>query len=102
MLDTSGSWTTDPSDPDAPDPSACALVGTTLLNCQRNENLDLIAHGPPRTTLSRAAVERLGVGRRVRVSGTMVTSHDQDDDEVDEHHRGKERFHYTITVKRVR
>ena len=139
-LDTSGSWGTDPSDPYAPDPSACAFthehrnlkcrvlagatsrrgvrfmlipvngtyrvnvnrIGEGLLNCERNEGLELIDHGSTKTKLTRAAVERLAPGKRVRVSGTIVTSHDYDNDEVDEHHRGRERFKYTLTVRRVR
>jgi len=38
------------------------------------------------------------------VSGTLVTSYDYDINEpaIDEHQRGRERFRYTLTVRRVR
>ena len=43
-------------------------------------------------------------GRRVSVSGTLVTPYDYDAGEpaIDEHQRGRERFRYTLTVRRVR
>jgi hypothetical protein len=34
--------------------------------------------------------------------GAKPKLYDDDDDEVDEHHRGQERFRYTLTVRRVR
>ena len=47
-------------------------------------------------------MERLAPGERVSASGTTEVSYDYDNEEVDEHHRGQERFRYTLTVRRVR
>ena len=49
-------------------------------------------------------MKRLAPGERVSVSGTIVTSYDYDINEpaIDEHQRGRERFRYTLTVRRVR
>jgi hypothetical protein len=59
--------------------------------------------GPPRTKLTEAAVKRLAPGERVRVSGTIVISYDDDTGPpVDQHDRGRERFKYALTVRRVR
>ena len=74
----------------------------SLLECQLHENLQLIEEGPPRTKLREAAVRRLGVGRRARVSGTIVISYDYDSADPFEQRRGQERFKYTLTVRRVR
>ena len=76
----------------------------SMLECQRRENLQLIQEGPPRTKLTEAAVKRLGVGRQVTVSGTIVIPYDYDVDnpDINEHRRGQERLKYTLTVRRVR
>lgn len=57
-----------------------------------------------RTKLTERAVKRLGPGKRVGVSGTLVTSYDNDidDPDINDHQRGHERFRYTPTVRRVR
>ena len=75
-----------------------------MLECQRRENLQLIEEGPPRTKLTEAAVKRLGVGRRVTVSGTIVIPYhyDLDNPDINGHRRGQERLKYTLTVRRVR
>jgi hypothetical protein len=74
-----------------------------MLECQCHENLQLIQNGPPRTKLTEAAVKRLAPGERVRVAGTIVISYDDDTGPpVDQHDRGRERFKYALTVRRVR
>ena len=74
-----------------------------MLECQRHENLQLIQNGPPRTKLTEGAVKRLAPGERVRVTGTIVISYDDDaGPPVDQHDRGRERFKYALTVRRVR
>jgi hypothetical protein len=76
----------------------------SMLECQRKENLQLIQEGPPRTELTEAAVKRLGVGRRVRVSGAIVIPYDYDVDDPNarERRHGQERLKYTLAVRRVR
>ena len=51
-----------------------------------------------------AAVKRLGVGRRVRVSGAIVIPYDYDVDDPNarERRHGQERLKYTLAVRRVR
>jgi hypothetical protein len=80
-----------------------ALHFNSILECQLHENLQLIDTGPPRTKLTESAVKRLRVGRRVRVSGTIVIPYDDDiGPPVDQHDRGQERLKYRLTVTRVR
>jgi hypothetical protein len=76
-------------------------INALPLTCQRNDGLQLL-DSDSQTKLTERAVNRLAPGKRVSVSGTIVTSYDYDDDEIDDHQRGQERFRYTVTVRRVR
>lgn len=76
-------------------------INALPLSCQRHDGVQLLDSQLP-TKLTESAVERLAPGKHVSASGTLVIPHDLDNAEVDEHHRGKERFKYTLTVKRVR
>ena len=78
-------------------------VNALPLACARHDGLQLL-DSSERTKLTERAVNRLAPGRRVSVSGTLVTSYDYDVDDpaIDEHQRGRERFRYTLTVRRVR
>jgi hypothetical protein len=78
-------------------------INALPLTCARNDGLQLL-DSSERTKLTERAVKRLAPGKRVSVSGTLVTSYDYDIDDpaVDEHQRGRERFRYTLTVRRVR
>jgi hypothetical protein len=104
----------DPSFDDPPsDPSACAVAHEHRnLACRFlpwaprtliNDGLQLL-DSSARTKLTERAVKRLAPGKRVSASGTLVTSYDYDvnDPAIDEHQRGRERFKYTLTVRRVR
>ncbi len=81
---------------------AINLHFNALLECQAHEGLQLIQTGPPRTKLTEAAVKRLGPGKHVTVSGTAEVSYDSAGDTASGYDRGKERFRYRLTVKRVR
>ena len=76
---------------------------TLPLTCARHGGVQLL-DSSERTKLTERAVKRLAPGERVSVSGTLVTSYDYDINEpaIDEHQRGRERFRYTLTVRRVR
>jgi hypothetical protein len=78
-------------------------INALILSCARHDGLQLL-YSDTLTKLRETAVKRLGLGKRVRASGTLVTSYDYDVDDpsIDEHQRGQERFRYTITVRRVR
>lgn len=78
-------------------------VNALPLACARHDGLQLL-DSPERTKLTERAVNRLAPGKRVSVSGTLVTSYDYDvnNPAIDEHQRGRERFRYTLTVRRVR
>ena len=78
-------------------------INALPLACARHDGLQLL-DSSERTKLTERAVRRLGPGERVSASGALVTSYDYDvnDPAIDGHQRGRERFKYTLTVRRVR